>query len=294
VLRSGLLLLFLAVSLVEILNVIDAYGGFITYGMSPGADEYFSVLRYVEPWEIISAWIQAFSSIITEAIFVWRLYVLWNKRYLVIVPPVFLFFGSFVSSLVALAQITANYVNKRLVYSVDSLLVASRTTYFTDTAAILYVTSMICWKLWTFRKDVGAHLGAHRGRFYSRLIITFMESGALYCVVILASGICNVTNGPAANAIDYIDLCIVGLAPTLLAIRLQFAADDGATRAGLSRLTRTHIKFAAPGTALSVADNSTTMDSCQGASVPDTDLKQNLSALGSEKPDDLAPVTSSV
>ncbi|EIM92383.1 uncharacterized protein STEHIDRAFT_164673 [Stereum hirsutum FP-91666 SS1] len=126
--------------------------------------------------------------IFSDAVVVWRCWLLWGRRWRILIVPFVLFLGTIATTAVALTfdlEALAFYTSypdqARKLYRVS---VSDMVLWGLTLATNMWATSLVAYKAWRYRRSVRAFLGTgNRKTQVERLMALLVESGALYCFI---------------------------------------------------------------------------------------------------------------
>ncbi|KAG7093243.1 hypothetical protein E1B28_006929 [Marasmius oreades] len=158
--------------------------------------------------------------IIADSLLIYRLYIIWERAYWIVVLPILLLIGSSASSY------TATYIlacmppgQSAFDTSVPDFCMMG---YAFSFATNIIVTSLIAGRIWWNARQVSNLLGISHGplRFYIRAITLIVESGAIFSASVLILVVCYSLNLDAQTVFISDSIAqITGIAPTLIIVR---------------------------------------------------------------------------
>ncbi|KAJ7212646.1 hypothetical protein GGX14DRAFT_564397 [Mycena pura] len=212
-------LLFASITATCIMLMMRIFIGFIFWPEGPGAYFVDQSQRTLTALNIFSL----FSILFNDSMMVYRLWVVWSRKKLVMIFPVLTFIGLIVSAvLIVIENSKASIL----------ALVISMTPWFVFTLCTnVYCTSLIAWKIWNATKGDAIPVN---GANLRDLVAMFVESSALLTSWALFYAVAH----QVADNSQYIGVatlpCIAGIANALLQTRIAMgqAANDTVVQSG--------------------------------------------------------------
>ncbi|KAK7056663.1 hypothetical protein VNI00_002380 [Paramarasmius palmivorus] len=199
---------------------IDLGRGIIAFFISPSKGQTpLTFYEYIGHWtRVLREALYVLNSFMADTLLIYRLYVIWSYNWKVIVGPIVLLLASSTSGAITVYEISRGGSGD----SVFSKHVSDwATTLFTLTFVTnVIVTSLIAMKIWRMARNTSTYLGRQHGLKYSRALVVIVESGALYSGSLLILLVLFTTNNEAQIILYSSVSQIVGIAPTLIIVRL--------------------------------------------------------------------------
>ncbi|KAG8909339.1 hypothetical protein FRC02_007834, partial [Tulasnella sp. 418] len=156
-------------------------------------------------------------AIVGDCFLCWRLFVLWNRRKVILVAPVCLLLPMIVTGAISVKKkfVGGGYGHSEPMYLCTIL------AFGLSTTLNLLATSLICWKILGVSQAVAHTLPSRKTR-YSTILRALIDSCALYTLVSLSYISIKIAKQKQASIIVAEALTVlVGLVPTLMFLRLQ-------------------------------------------------------------------------
>ncbi|KZV99267.1 hypothetical protein EXIGLDRAFT_250542 [Exidia glandulosa HHB12029] len=161
----------------------------------PGGPNAFVGMMFSDPINVASNAAYVTGAILADAFVLWRCFVIWNRNFLVIIFPAFMFLGTVVCGIIALFQASQPGANLWTRVTVNFLI-----PYFSLSIALnIIVTLMIVGYLLGHRRSIQATIGKQHAKQYTSIIAMVTESAALYSAFSLIFIIAYGRNDPAQN-----------------------------------------------------------------------------------------------
>ncbi|KAK7047613.1 hypothetical protein VNI00_006381 [Paramarasmius palmivorus] len=194
-------------------------------------------------YEDIGHWTRIFrealyvtNSLVADSLVIYRLYVVWGHNWKITVGPILLLLASSIAGYVAVWEISR-------VDSGDSIFAkqvadGATTLFALSFGTNVIVTSLIAGRIWYIARRTSLNLGRQHGVKYSRAMVVIIESGALYSVSLFMLLVLFATDNDAQIILFNSVSQIVGIAPTLIIVRvgLGLTAQDNFATVATSKL----------------------------------------------------------
>ncbi|KAI0269773.1 hypothetical protein BC834DRAFT_1014011 [Gloeopeniophorella convolvens] len=190
--------------------------------------------------ELAYAYLPAISYVLSDAIVVWRAWVLWERRYELLIPPILFMLGTIAVS-VADANITFKspttdtwqevQISDRLGYCIWGFTILTN----------LWATGLICIKTWQHRRFIRSLMGKSTQRTRAEKALAFLiESSSIYLCIWITWVTVNVTSHPNSIGgllVFYpVIVQIIGIYPTVIVVvvTMRLSTADVLSRHGRS------------------------------------------------------------
>ncbi|KAI0261629.1 hypothetical protein BC834DRAFT_461591 [Gloeopeniophorella convolvens] len=165
---------------------------------------------------LITSYLPSISSILGDAIVVWRAWVLWERRRNLFIPPV-LFLLATIATSAAGAVLTFKSASSGRWQEVDIDDTLGYTTFSLTILINLWATSLIWIKAWQHRRFIRSLMGKSTPRTRVEKALTFIiESGALYLCIWVTYIVIHVTCPGASFIWHAIVVQLIGIYPTVI------------------------------------------------------------------------------
>ncbi|KAI3602620.1 hypothetical protein WG66_009226 [Moniliophthora roreri] len=162
------------------------------------------------------------SSLVSDAILLWRCYVVWGKRRRIVILPAFLYVAAHV---VGLVLASSDVVVMGNWFGYDEKIPLSPSIVVAISAGVvglnnLLLSSLIAFRIFRISCEVVAYLGSRSKSMYRTIIAVTLESGLLYSAFL-----------------NVLFIIVMGLVSTTIIIRITLSSDNMESTVGLSRAT---------------------------------------------------------
>ncbi|KAG8995594.1 hypothetical protein FRB93_001098 [Tulasnella sp. JGI-2019a] len=206
------IILFLTTTVNAALIASDAFNAWIKYGADPGGAAYFR-----DMWTPIKPLRQFFIAVVAstaDILLLWRLYVIWSGRLSVVIGPAIILFVEITSAII-LDALTWHFVPAQASPAHQRLAVEG--FVFVVGVTVLFnivCTGLIIARLWY----VGRNYATQGRSLYKSIIVSLVESGALYTVTMILNIVFAVTPGCAGlyAFISYVLVMMIPIASMLI------------------------------------------------------------------------------
>jgi len=208
-------LFFCLITLYFIVRWMRAYVAFITYARQTAGGAIL-FLEQVSEWHVaVSTSIWAVTGALADLMLIYRLWLVWDRSYYVVILPLIMCLGSLVTVFavvyeVSHATLTTTYATAitNWAYSFLSLGLAQNAI----------VTGLIVFKIWTINIGVRGHTSTVSSLW--PVIAVLMESGALYSSSVMITLITYVTQNNGSAVMTDIVVPIIGITFMLIIVRV--------------------------------------------------------------------------
>ncbi|KAI3621025.1 hypothetical protein WG66_013373 [Moniliophthora roreri] len=207
-----------------------------------GIVAFFGTREPVAFYTDISNWSRVFrealyvtNSMVADFLVIYRLYVVWGYNRKITVGPILLLLGSSISGYITVWEISRAANGSIFEKQVS---VWATALFSLSMATNIIVTSLIAGRIWYIGLRTSKNLGRQHGVKYSRAFVVIVESGALYSASLFILLILYSTNNHAQLILYNCTSQIVGIAPTLIIVRvgLGLSSQDNLATIATSRL----------------------------------------------------------
>jgi len=219
------------------IDVYRAVEAFVDYTDIPhGSIAFYGRLN--APTEIAKTALYALQTILADGFFVWRCYVVWSKRWYIIVLPVIMVLGMTTAAVVICWEFSRAQPGDIVFESVLAPWVASGWSMTLATTVIC--TGLIAFRIWRSRRLL------KQSRMHSSLLpvlVIIIESGALYSAAMISV----IVAYAAGNNLQYIIIdflpSLIGIVFTLITIRVALGISSSGSSSVQSRAARSVPNF---------------------------------------------------
>jgi len=219
------------------IDVYRAVKAFVDYADIPnGSIAFYGKLS--DPTEIAKTAVYSLQTILADSFFVWRCYIVWNKRWSIIVLPVIIVLGTTTAIIVVCWEFSRSEPGN-VVF--DSVLAPWITSAFSMTLSTTVIcTGLIAFRIWRSQRLL------KQARVHSTLLpvmVMIVESGAIYSAALIsiiaafASG-----NNSQYIIIDFLP-SLIGIVFTLIIIRVALGISSSGSSSVQSQTARTIPNF---------------------------------------------------
>ncbi|KAG8937169.1 hypothetical protein FRC03_011561 [Tulasnella sp. 419] len=210
-----------------VLQMMGFYGAFVGAIGKMGPVQY--ITQWCTQWQYLLVLVLTYvSGVLGNAFICWRLYVFWKRNIRVLIVPLTLLLG-----LIVCSGITISYEFK---YAKGLQYRPLRDAWLQSVIAIslfihVLVIGLMCWKVYLVSKSV-SDLSPSASNLYNHIFNVFIESGALYAIVVGISFILRCANSFTLTVlVNYLVPSVIGLVPTLIVLRLLLHVTSQSRRA---------------------------------------------------------------
>ncbi|KZS99896.1 uncharacterized protein LAESUDRAFT_816805 [Laetiporus sulphureus 93-53] len=165
-------LVFIANTLHWIVEVVRVFEAFIYF--SNGPLEYYGDLS--RPTEIVQSAATIVVIVLTDAMFLYRLWIVWAYNIRVVIFPICTWLGLFVAGIGTIYQLTQMSFGESI--WAGTLGDWLTTNVATSLCTNVYCTVMIAWRIWSMSSSLRPSIGART----MSVLATIIESAALYSI----------------------------------------------------------------------------------------------------------------
>ncbi|KAF9458610.1 hypothetical protein BDZ94DRAFT_1270224 [Collybia nuda] len=154
---------------------------------------------------LVNMWIPFIQFIISDAVLVWRAFVLMQRRRWLMILPLLLLLGSAASlfaDVIIKAVVISKHQEQKGFLPANGILEAAGVCLSLATNVV--ATAVFTFIYWNHRRDVTAGLGRHQTTQAVRVLALLVESGVIYCLVQAVYVILGFFSGGSLKAMDYI------------------------------------------------------------------------------------------
>ncbi|KAG8994782.1 hypothetical protein FRB94_009660 [Tulasnella sp. JGI-2019a] len=215
------IVLFVTTTVNALLFILDASNGFVKYGTDPGVVGYFR-----DMWTPIKPLRQfgiAIVGSVADILLLWRLHIIWSgKRSVVIGPAIILFIE--IATAFVMNSLTWHFIPSQASPAHQKLAVTG--IVFVVSMSLLFniaCTGLIVARLWY----VGRNHATQGRSLYHSIIVSLIESGALYTTTLVLNMIFIVTPGfyGLSSFISYVVVMIIPIASMLIVNHVAASLD---------------------------------------------------------------------
>ncbi|KAG8997059.1 hypothetical protein FRB93_000552 [Tulasnella sp. JGI-2019a] len=210
--------LFVVTTVNLALCVVDDYNAWIKYRVSPGIEIYYGLETWtaIRPMQYI---LLNTAATIADILVCWRLYAIFDKNlWVVIFPAVLLVVDIGVGFTVCFTSIAIRSNSGGAKYN-EFFIIGDIINTGGTLLVNIFSTSLIITRLWW----VGRRTRTNQGRsIYNSVIISMIQSGALYTVSLLLFTLFSLVNYMGAGAfMKYILVMVIAISPLLIVMQLN-------------------------------------------------------------------------
>ncbi|KAK7440809.1 hypothetical protein VKT23_016887 [Stygiomarasmius scandens] len=198
---------------------------------------------------LIQLGIEFTNSFFADSILIWRVWVLFNRRYIVIAVPVMLLLGSTSSAYIFLwkaSKIKGSTSDFFEIFTPDLQnwsIVSATCTILTN----LLSTGLIAGRIWYHNRLMERAMGnPAMTRKYQTILLTFLESGALYSLAWIILMILDLVGSAAIITILDIIAQLTGIVPTVIVLLISRSIDYASYSEQTYSLNSTHLAYIQP------------------------------------------------
>uniref|UniRef100_A0A0W0F5Y2 Uncharacterized protein n=1 Tax=Moniliophthora roreri TaxID=221103 RepID=A0A0W0F5Y2_MONRR len=156
---------------------------------------------------------------VADFFLVYRLFVIWSSRVQILLVPVILLLTAFACGVGTVRGFSHTRPGETVFYPVISNWAIP--AYVLHLAFNSAVNGLITGRLWLFEREVSEALGREHGQKYKKIIVIFIESGILHTITLAVFMVLYLLKSNAALIVYGAFAQIVGMAPTLIIVRIS-------------------------------------------------------------------------
>lgn len=178
--------------------------------------------------------------IVSDAIVIWRAWVLWERRVIVLLLPAIFFAGTIISAIISAVHDVDVKVSVSSNPDYRVVVLGKIVVWSLTIATNILATLLVAWKAWQHRRVIKKNLGKETRRTrVEKILALLIESGFLYCIIWILFIAANfeVFGDVGRQIMMSIMVQITGIYPTLVVVlvSLQRTSLDETTNELLSR-----------------------------------------------------------
>ncbi|KAI0269759.1 hypothetical protein BC834DRAFT_967501 [Gloeopeniophorella convolvens] len=168
--------------------------------------------------ELAITYVPSINYVLSDAIVVWRAWVLWGRRYDLFIPPILFLLGTIATSVVSAAIASKSVISDTLQaefniivgldYSAGGLIILTN----------LWATGLIFIRAWQHRLFLRSLMGKSTPRTRAEKAVAFLiESGAIYLCIWITFVVVNLTS-QRETFIKAVMVQVIGIYPTIIVV----------------------------------------------------------------------------
>ncbi|KAI0269772.1 hypothetical protein BC834DRAFT_967514 [Gloeopeniophorella convolvens] len=175
---------------------------------------------------LATGYLCSISYVLSDAIVVWRAWVLWERRYDLFIPPILFLTGTIVTSVISAAlyfksaksasssrwqeAVQGDTTVRRLAYTIYGLIILTN----------LWATGLICIRAWQHRRFLQSVMGKSTPRTRAEKALAFLvESGVIYlCIWVTYIVISLTSKGGLLISDGAVIVQVIGIYPTVIVV----------------------------------------------------------------------------
>ncbi|KAG8937197.1 hypothetical protein FRC02_003872 [Tulasnella sp. 418] len=200
------------------IKVTGVYMAFIVRGNTTGARAFFQEEYRSHGYLAAFKFVGYCNGVFADGLMCWRMYILWNRKWGVLIAPLTLLVGMIGSMITALIYELKNAASNGPYSQLErywQLIALSQSL-----CVNILLTTLICWKIWRLAHTVSG-LSPRSSHLYKHLIRVMAESGFIYTAFLIAFFTFRAAKlETEAIIITYVIPSVTGVMPTLVILRL--------------------------------------------------------------------------
>jgi len=220
------------------IDVYRAVKAFVDYADIPhGSIVFYAKLN--APTEIAKTALYALQMILADGFFVWRCYIVWNKRWYIIVLPVMMVLGTTTAAVVVCWEFSRTKPGNVVFESLLSPWISF--AWSMSLATTLTCTGLIAFRIWRSQRLL------RETRLHSTLLpvmVMIIESGALYAAALISIIAAYAAGSNSQYIIVDFLTSLIGIVFTLIIIRVALGISSNGSSAVRSQVARSVPDFA--------------------------------------------------